>query len=59
MIKRRVCIYGGTTHPEPAPAFVTEMTRLLLENSSSVIVTGGFLHFADDHRAVSTDHAAL
>ena len=59
MRKRRVCIYGGTALPEPAPAFVTELTRLLLENSSSVIVTGGFLHFADDDRAVSTDHAAL
>lgn len=59
MRKRRVCIYGGTALPEPAPAFVTELAHLILEQSSSVIVTGGFLHFADDDRAVSTDHAAL
>ncbi len=59
MRRPRVCIYGGTALPEPAPAFVTELTRTILKSSPSVIVTGGFLHFADLPDAVSTDRAAL
>ncbi len=59
MRKPRVCIYGGTALPEPAPAFVTELACTILKKSPSVIVTGGFLHFADSADALSTDLAAL
>jgi len=59
MRKPQVCIYGGTDHPEPAPAFVSELAFTILKSSPSVIVTGGFLHFTNKPDATSTDYAAL
>jgi hypothetical protein len=55
----RICIYGGTGLEEPAPTFVEELAREILDTIPSVIVTGGFLHFRDQADAISTDHAAL
>lgn len=59
MRKPKVCIYGGTALPEPAPAFVSELAFTILNTSPSVIVTGGFLHFANSPNETSTDYAAL